>query len=1166
MADRQEKGAESEEHERKIPVFTVMKNGAILKNIFVINQPRFPLSPLFTSNPESINSAKIEDKINQQMEETLIVGRHPDCNIMLTHPSISRFHLQLHSRPSSQKLSVIDLSSVHGTWVSEKRIEPGVRVELKEGDTLRVGGSTRVYRLHWIPLVRAYDIENPFVPEMDLSTEKLGEEENPVVVPEIATETNQIVEEGNSVPNESENFESLDITFEDTDSLFADENSEVTLEKEIPSAPLMPKWDSVLDETGDVSPPSNDHESSDISSPCKQPGVDIPFEPQNQQFDMNNQSSEITLKKEIHSAPLMPKWDSVLDETGGVSPPSNDHESREISSPCKQPAVDVALEAQKQQFDMTNQSSEITLKKEIPSAPLMPKWDSVLDEKGDVSPSNNDHESRESSSPCKQPAMDVALEPQNQQFDMNNQSSEITLKKEILSAPLMPKWDSVLDEKGDVSPPNNDHESRESSSPCKQPGEKVALKPQNQQFDMNNKSSVESVPELLSERESLFGRVNKDANLLSNLDSSESPKEVAAKATENESQRQKRNEHAWDNSSPLSMLLVTESVNSFLTEEELLSEVKTTQFSKENQTQSSTQFALEQPSEIEKNGNSAINENLNFPGSIKNVKKFEETVENQSSTSKGQRKIRIQCSAPLEAESVSSSFPVGEVPDATENKESQTPESHATAAALSEIENLEGSTLRSEKRSRGVRSRTGKPAVLQIQTSRSIGKIRGGNNGEVEFQKQEGLVKGIASEALFSSLEVEEEIYTPDKENLTPRTRQLKFLKEIGKLEEPSPKAYRPISSKAAFNPSIKLEEDMNASSEKENKTPSKFSKKNRRLEESNAFSDKENMTLKLLREHKPSKYSSRKPVLEQEVVTMKKRTERVPFQSLLLDSAGRHGPATTAPSYSSNSVNYSQPTEKRVTCPSSKNYVQEAKRSWTIIVDTTSLLDKESRKSLKLLQGLRGTELVVPRMVIRELDCLKQRGSLFRRTTEASTVLEWIEECMMKTKWWIHVQKLLEDVRPIAPTPPASPESRFSGGGSSGWTTSSGPFSAHGMTEIVSPTAKDHILDCALLYRKMKSDGQLVLLSNDITLKIKAIAEGLICETAEQFRESLVNPFSERFLWAESSPRGLTWSHLDDIVLREKYSRYPAKKSSKGEGAKGLKLILLHNSHYGHI
>lgn len=60
------------------------------------------------------------------------------------------------------------------------------------------------------------------------------------------------------------------------------------------------------------------------------------------------------------------------------------------------------------------------------------------------------------------------------------------------------------------------------------------------------------------------------------------------------------------------------------------------------------------------------------------------------------------------------------------------------------------------------------------------------------------------------------------------------------------------------------------------------------------------------------------------------------------------------------------------------------------------------------------------------------------------------------------------------------------------------------------------------------------------------------------------MNPFSERFLWADSSPRGQTWSVLDDIVLREKYNRCPLKKSSKGESAKGLKLILLHNSHYG--
>lgn len=61
-------------------------------------------------------------------------------------------------------MGVLTFVAVHGTWVSDKKVEPGVRVELKEGDTVRVGGSSRVYRLHWIPFSCAYDSENPFVP------------------------------------------------------------------------------------------------------------------------------------------------------------------------------------------------------------------------------------------------------------------------------------------------------------------------------------------------------------------------------------------------------------------------------------------------------------------------------------------------------------------------------------------------------------------------------------------------------------------------------------------------------------------------------------------------------------------------------------------------------------------------------------------------------------------------------------------------------------------------------------------------------------------------------------------------------------------------------------------------------------------------------------------
>lgn len=68
--------------------------------------------------------------------------------------------------------------AVHGTWVSEKKIEPCFPVELTEGDTLKIGGSTRVYRLHWIPLSQAYDMDNPFVWPLVVPVAEEKEEEN----------------------------------------------------------------------------------------------------------------------------------------------------------------------------------------------------------------------------------------------------------------------------------------------------------------------------------------------------------------------------------------------------------------------------------------------------------------------------------------------------------------------------------------------------------------------------------------------------------------------------------------------------------------------------------------------------------------------------------------------------------------------------------------------------------------------------------------------------------------------------------------------------------------------------------------------------------------------------------------------------------------------------
>ncbi|CAN4081409.1 unnamed protein product [Withania somnifera] len=196
----------------------------------------------------------------------------------------------------------------------------------------------------------------------------------------------------------------------------------------------------------------------------------------------------------------------------------------------------------------------------------------------------------------------------------------------------------------------------------------------------------------------------------------------------------------------------------------------------------------------------------------------------------------------------------------------------------------------------------------------------------------------------------------------------------------------------------------------------------------------------------------------------------------------------------------------------------------------------------------------------------MKRRASLLRRTTEVSAALEWIEDCMVNAKSWIHVQSCAEETRAVAPTRPATALLSLFSEGNGMFPVGSLQFSPHGgLIEFASPTVEDHILEYALFFKITYRNGELVLLSNDLTMKIKAMAEGLNCETAEEFRESLVNPFSERFLWKDSSPRGRTWSCEDDFVLRETYYHYgPLKKpSTSGEAANGLKLILLHNSHY---
>jgi PIN domain len=132
---------------------------------------------------------------------------------------------------------------------------------------------------------------------------------------------------------------------------------------------------------------------------------------------------------------------------------------------------------------------------------------------------------------------------------------------------------------------------------------------------------------------------------------------------------------------------------------------------------------------------------------------------------------------------------------------------------------------------------------------------------------------------------------------------------------------------------------------------------------------------------------------------------------------------------------------------------------------------------------------------IIRELECMKQHEGLSKQPNkQAYLVFEWIEECIEKESLWIHMQSSTEAL-PVVPTPPITPTSLFGCDvgdmGSSFKSDRNAIYSpCSSFMEVVTPTSEDHVLECALLFKKIKRDAEVVLLSSSITLKIKAMAE----------------------------------------------------------------------------
>jgi hypothetical protein len=67
--------------------------------------------------------------------ESVLIGRHPDCDVVLTNLTVSRHHARLQFRDGRWVLC--DLESTNGTTVNRERVG---RCEVRPGDRVVIGG------------------------------------------------------------------------------------------------------------------------------------------------------------------------------------------------------------------------------------------------------------------------------------------------------------------------------------------------------------------------------------------------------------------------------------------------------------------------------------------------------------------------------------------------------------------------------------------------------------------------------------------------------------------------------------------------------------------------------------------------------------------------------------------------------------------------------------------------------------------------------------------------------------------------------------------------------------------------------------------------------------------------------------------------------------------
>ncbi|CAN6374365.1 unnamed protein product [Urochloa humidicola] len=1004
-----------------IAAFAVSRNGVVIKHVF-LNAP--PLSPVNGGGGEE---EELEDP-------PVTVGRHPDCHVLVDHPSVSRFHLQLRARRRQRRITVTDLRSVHGTWVSGQRIPPHTPVDLAAGDTLRIGASKREYRLLWLSLREALEMDDaPYMPPL---TE---DKEEPHACQEASS---QLVASDlrESVGMKAHQETSQQIILEDI----------AFPAKVIPSAPPLPDFaqsfsveesnDNSEGVTVDVLVDKNPISEPFGSLVVKEMPAELTNAGRPAQSDKQDASNQVSKRSKLKSVKsLCIDTGRSRDRNSALSYSSQKGDQNEIivcSESCGAECTACIALFGISEFERGEEKEEI-----------------VSEDKG-----------------CMNPPDSITMEGNKKELNTENYGPEDSVDSKIQerlglfdsALPLhfqngtftdkeVPQWSAV----------NVNTESEPVSENITTPEMKHdGLVHLNLEGSFSNKENI--APNMIAEGPESY---QPDSTICGNL---------------------------FDN-------LNTEGIEG---NEEICP------LDKENITPN-----------VSDHDNISENENsiLNTGNQMKSNEPVSENLSPVTPADKNLQKCQIDC------------MPISHLEfkdDILLDRENSVP-APGMYAATSPVRQEDLSSDENMTPASKV-----KPIVRTVLGSRMDNSVSAKNTSK----KEKCNVVSAKSEKLHT---VDYDVFYSDKENLTP-------------VSSAGMKARKCLPK----NFVVDADQDQEA-----------------------FCSDKENMTPQSSAPRKTRDMSENRARVES-AITKKRVADRLPFQTLLSNSP--LAPASSLHCNCAASDLAIKLEDKLSNIPlqnQESGRAGQGTKAWTMVANTDCLLDDKSRKSIMLLKGIKGTHLFIPRIVIRELDSMKQREGLFRRSTKATAILQWIEECMVTESWWIHVQSSSE-MFPVAPTPPATPSAQrideeIKVGSAGSFNPMAALFSPRSfeLADIISPKPEDRVLDCALLLNKLRNNHNIVVLSDSVSLKIKAMAEGMICEGAKEFRESLMNPCSSRFMWAASAPRGSAWSRLDATALAEDYynSHHHHHQQAKQQlqrrpaeaAAKGLKLILRHNSLY---